>query len=337
MIAAGVAGALVLAAGIGYFAFRDSGAPEEISRATSSTTRSEPAPESIALAPARPPIESAPGAALEPGRDAGGAPSSEETAAVTTEQSPIEIDGHESTADETRAVSNSRSQAPFSATGDEPAAASVVAAGQRSEPIRRPAKTEPPRVETSSPSNVGTRPPTDPQPEPRVETIAPARQSEATTPTDEPATQPSTDPAADAETAALQTTPSPVEPPATQPVEEQRLEALLPPAVPDGPVKMEMVDGSFDVEPQLIPESRVAPRYPMAAQRMGLGGTVVVQAMILADGSVGDVRIVEDPGAKAGLGKAAATAVRKWRYEPAVRNGEPVDAPLRIRVSFKVK
>ena len=73
----------------------------------------------------------------------------------------------------------------------------------------------------------------------------------------------------------------------------------------------------------------------MAAQRLGVGGTVVLETMILVDGSVGEIRIIQDPGAKAGLGKAAVAAVRKWRYEPAIRDGEPVAAPLRIQVSFK--
>jgi protein TonB len=359
IVVAGVAGAVVLAASIGFFTFRDSGAPEETSRATSSPAEAaETAPERSAVVPARPAFAGAVSPTPDSGTDVADARRTED-ATPLAEKSPIDGDRRESMLDESDTSSPGRSQAPSSTTRDEPVLANVVAAGQPSEPAGQTgARTANPPVERSSAPKVSAPPPaeTEPKPEPEAETVPPAAQLLATTGASDPATEPSTNPVAEmpepeassASTdsapiddgvatgaAAVQSPPPPIEQPDRPPVDEMGLETEPPPAAPAGPIRMETVDGSFDVEPRLIPKSRVSPRYPMAAQRLGVGGTVVLETMILADGSVGEIRIIQDPGAKAGLGKAAVAAVRKWRYEPAIRDGEPVAAPLRIQVSFK--
>lgn len=86
--------------------------------------------------------------------------------------------------------------------------------------------------------------------------------------------------------------------------------------------------------PRLIAESRVNPKVPLAAQRLGVSGVVVLKATVGPDGTVTDVEIVSEPNRKAGLGKAAADAVRRWRYEPATMNGDPVESPVEVRINF---
>jgi TonB family protein len=58
---------------------------------------------------------------------------------------------------------------------------------------------------------------------------------------------------------------------------------------------------------------QVPPQYPEIAQRMRLAGTVQVQAVVRADGTVKDVKVI---GGHPLLANALMQAVRQWKYEP---------------------
>ncbi len=58
------------------------------------------------------------------------------------------------------------------------------------------------------------------------------------------------------------------------------------------------------------------PAYPRIARRLGQEGTVVLDVFILADGSVGDVKLKTTSG-HSRLDDSAVEAVRHWRYIPA--------------------
>lgn len=55
------------------------------------------------------------------------------------------------------------------------------------------------------------------------------------------------------------------------------------------------------------------------------------------DGTVGDLGLVWACPQGYGLEGAAADTVRQWRFEPAVRDGEPVDASTVVLVDFGLK
>ena len=57
---------------------------------------------------------------------------------------------------------------------------------------------------------------------------------------------------------------------------------------------------------------RVAPAYPPLARTMALEGIVKVEALVAADGSVKGVDV---KGGHPVLAQAAASAVRRWRWE----------------------
>lgn len=84
-----------------------------------------------------------------------------------------------------------------------------------------------------------------------------------------------------------------------------------------------------------LPEAitRVPPTYPDAARRAGVAGTVMVQALVARDGSVADVRIVKSIPP---LDGAAATAVRQWRFKPAMARGQPIAVWVGIPVKFSL-
>jgi TonB family protein len=78
---------------------------------------------------------------------------------------------------------------------------------------------------------------------------------------------------------------------------------------------------------------RVEPAYPGQARIQRLEGSVVLDAIIGADGTVRSTKVVSGP---APLAEAAAAAVRSWRYSPAILDGKPTEAQTRITVVFKL-
>ena len=77
----------------------------------------------------------------------------------------------------------------------------------------------------------------------------------------------------------------------------------------------------------------VPPQYPPEAGRARVEGTVVLMAVIGADGTVKDVRI--ESGLPI-LAQAAIDAVKQWRYKPYVIDGEPVEVDSRITINFNL-
>ena len=81
------------------------------------------------------------------------------------------------------------------------------------------------------------------------------------------------------------------------------------------------------------PIQREAPPYPQAVRELGIEGTVEVALTVLRDGSVGWVRIVRaDP--RGYFEQAASEGVRRWRFSPAMQDGQPIECRLRTRVRF---
>ena len=79
--------------------------------------------------------------------------------------------------------------------------------------------------------------------------------------------------------------------------------------------------------------SQPAPTYPREALRRGVGGTVRVQVTVSPDGSVERMEVAESSGDRT-LDRAAMEAVRRWRFKPAMRNGQPVSATVVIPLDF---
>ena len=82
-----------------------------------------------------------------------------------------------------------------------------------------------------------------------------------------------------------------------------------------------------------VPIIRPPPAYPREAMRQGIGGTVRVQVTVAPDGSVERMDVAQSSGNRY-LDRAAMDAVRRWRFAPAMRNGQPVSATVVIPVDF---
>lgn len=86
-------------------------------------------------------------------------------------------------------------------------------------------------------------------------------------------------------------------------------------------------------QPIPLAGSTPAPRYPPASLRRGESGTVVVEARVDPRGNVSAVNVADGSGSRL-LDRAAMDAVRRWRFEPARSNGEPVAATVRVPIEF---
>jgi TonB family protein len=80
----------------------------------------------------------------------------------------------------------------------------------------------------------------------------------------------------------------------------------------------------------------VPPEFPAAARKTDASGWVDVQLMVLTNGSVRDVVVIgADPVGV--FEQSALEAVRKWKYRPILRDGQPINERARVRVRFAVE
>lgn len=77
-----------------------------------------------------------------------------------------------------------------------------------------------------------------------------------------------------------------------------------------------------------------APQYPLQAARNQTSGYAVVEFTLAASGAVEDPHIV-DSSPRRVFDTAAIEAVKRSKFEPALRDGEPVSSVLRRRIDFK--
>ena len=91
--------------------------------------------------------------------------------------------------------------------------------------------------------------------------------------------------------------------------------------------------GSGIDPPRLLRE--VKPRYSEVARRANIEGDVVLEVIIRADGSVGQVDVLQRLGF--GLDERAVEAVRQWRFAPATRQGVAVDVIVEVAMEFVLR
>lgn len=79
---------------------------------------------------------------------------------------------------------------------------------------------------------------------------------------------------------------------------------------------------------------RVMPNYPLGARKLGIEGTVQLNALVGKDGKVKRVKIKQSV---VGLNEAAIEAVCKWRFRPALSHGQPVAVWVTLPVNFRLR
>jgi TonB family protein len=78
---------------------------------------------------------------------------------------------------------------------------------------------------------------------------------------------------------------------------------------------------------------KVDPAYPLELMRQNVGGTVILYGVIHADGTVGSVRVLRSADDR--LDQFASDAIAKWQFQPATKNGAPVDVEATFWIPFR--
>src|SRR4249920_248326 len=74
--------------------------------------------------------------------------------------------------------------------------------------------------------------------------------------------------------------------------------------------------------------------YTEKAMNARIEGNVALDAVVLADGKVGDVTVVES--LDDGLDQQAIESMKQWEFKPGVKDGEPVAVRIRVIISFRL-
>ncbi|TWH15115.1 energy transducer TonB [Pseudoxanthomonas taiwanensis] len=127
--------------------------------------------------------------------------------------------------------------------------------------------------------------------------------------------------------------PSPVPPPPEAPpidVPEPRpTDVFQEPSPPAPPAPPTDIAASVDISSK----NMNPPRYPPAAARAGIEGEVILIIDVDANGNVTNVT-VEKSSRNRDLDRAAMEAARKWRFNPAVVDGQKAAGRVRVPVNF---
>jgi len=83
--------------------------------------------------------------------------------------------------------------------------------------------------------------------------------------------------------------------------------------------------------------SQVRADYTEAAKNARIEGTVTMQAIVLADGSVGDVTVTTSLDSATGLDQEAVNALKKWTFRPGTKDGNPVAVRITVETTFSLK
>jgi TonB family protein len=81
-----------------------------------------------------------------------------------------------------------------------------------------------------------------------------------------------------------------------------------------------------------VATTKVDPAYPSSLQHDGVQGTVVLYAVIHADGTVGDIRVLQ--GLHEQLDSNAVKALSRWKFRPATKGGAAVDLEAVVQIPF---
>jgi protein TonB len=102
---------------------------------------------------------------------------------------------------------------------------------------------------------------------------------------------------------------------------------VAPPPPPKVPQRIKL--GGNVQEAKIV--ARPSPTYPPLARQARIQGNVVLHAIIDKDGTVTQLEVISGHPL---LVQSALAAVKQWKYQPTLLNGEPVEVDTTITVNF---
>ena len=82
---------------------------------------------------------------------------------------------------------------------------------------------------------------------------------------------------------------------------------------------------------------QVQPQYTSEAMANRIEGKVGLSAVVLADGRVGEVKVIRSLDSVHGLDESAVKAMKQWEFKPGTKDGKPVAVRVSIDMAFTLK
>ncbi|MFO1374828.1 MAG: energy transducer TonB [Agitococcus sp.] len=123
---------------------------------------------------------------------------------------------------------------------------------------------------------------------------------------------------------------------------EPIVEKVSPTPVVNEPPVVSKVEAAPEPEPVVIPPrsdasglNNTSPTYPAMSRRLAEQGKVLLEVLILANGTVGEIKLKQSSGFKR-LDDAALQTVKQWRFQPAKRGNQAIDYWYIQPISFSL-
>jgi protein TonB len=105
-----------------------------------------------------------------------------------------------------------------------------------------------------------------------------------------------------------------------------------PPAPPAPPAPVADIGASVDISSKTMNP----PTYPPEERRRGVQGQVMLVITVDANGNPTDVQVEHSSGNR-NLDREAVKAAKRWRFTPALRNGQKTGGRVRVPVDFVLR
>ena len=93
--------------------------------------------------------------------------------------------------------------------------------------------------------------------------------------------------------------------------------------------------GQGVVAPRVLKD--VNPQYTDEAKAARIQGSIWLDAVVLTDGTVGDVNVTQSLDTVHGLDDQAVKAIKQWVFEAGKKDGKPVPVRVSVEMTFTLK
>ena len=107
------------------------------------------------------------------------------------------------------------------------------------------------------------------------------------------------------------------------------------PTMPSTPLTVYNAGDAGVTLPTVIKETQ--PAYTAAALAAHIQGAVFMSAVVLADGTVGDVTVTQSLDTTYGLDGQAVLAAKQWLFNPGMKDGMVVAVRVTIEMTFTIR
>jgi len=91
----------------------------------------------------------------------------------------------------------------------------------------------------------------------------------------------------------------------------------------------------IQIDEEVVPLVRIAPKYPRKAARLGMEGWVKLEVVINARGTVDEAKVI-DAVPRRVFNSAALRAIKRWKFRPKILNGRAVSRTAVQKMQFKL-